>query len=105
MPVSAPLLGPERMNPLIELGVKEFTDALRLGMQSLAPKGMIVGQERERDPKERMRALMKVHDRNLSVAFDREALPGHRVSAQMELFEELDLIKTIGPEVFGNDAQ
>ena len=105
MSVSAPLLGPERMNPLIELGVKEYVDSLRLLMQNLAPKGMIVGQEKERDPEERLKALMKVHDRNLSVAFDPKALPGDVVRAQTELFEELDLIKEIGPEVFGNDAQ
>ena len=104
MAVRAPLLGPERMNPLIELGVKEFVDALRLGIQSVAPNGMIVGQEKERDPEERLKALMKVHDRNLSVAFDPNALPGDVVRAQTELFEELDLIKKIGPEVFGNGA-
>ena len=105
MAVRAPLLGPERMNPLIELGAKEYVDSLRLLMQNLAPKGMIVGQEKERDPEERLKALMKVHDRNLSVAFDPKALPGDVVRAQTELFEELDLIKEIGPEVFGNDAQ
>ena len=104
MAVRAPLLGPERMNPLIELGAKEYVDSLRLLMQNLAPKGMIVGQEKERDPEERLKALMKVHDRNLSVAFDPKALPGDVVRAQTELFEELDLIKKIGPEVFGDVA-
>ena len=104
MAVRAPLLGPERMNPLIELGIKEYVGGVPFLLGSLAPKGMIVGQEKERDPKERLKALMKVHDRNLSVAFDPEALPGDVVRAQTELFEELDLIKTIGPEVFGDVA-
>ncbi len=104
-----PILGPDSLNGMLEQLTSELLPMVRVMFRNVYPKGLMVGQEREKDAGVRLRTLMGTHDRNITMigAMDPTfaaqlgvppTFPGDAKRAQDELFEE----ETLKREVFGN---
>ena len=94
-----PILDPDVQHRVLERQMQHFRDSLELLFKNFFPRGKMVGQIPETDKVRELSGLIVVHDRNVSVAVDANALPGDRERANDELLREEELSREILPRL------